>query len=94
MTLAWAGTQSSLQPSPCRCVSKGEVLPIRSYTTADGLASGHVDPSSPILAGSSGSARLKDSTRFDGYPMAGFGPADRAFLETCSGVLRRHGTRP
>src|ERR1700733_6168979 len=72
---------------------EGELLPIRSYTTADGLASDHIDCIVPDSRGFIWFCTPEGLTRFDGYRMVSFGAADglphRAadtFLETRSGA--------
>jgi len=72
---------------------EGELLPIRSYTTADGLASDHIDCIVPDSRGFIWFCTPEGLTRFDGYRMVTFGTADglphRAvdtFLETRAGV--------
>jgi ligand-binding sensor domain-containing protein/signal transduction histidine kinase len=72
---------------------EGEVLPIRSYTTADGLASDHIDCIVPDSRGFIWFCTPEGLTRFDGYRMVGFGTADGlphrsvySFLATRSGA--------
>jgi ligand-binding sensor domain-containing protein len=72
---------------------EGEVLPIRSYTTADGLASDHIDCIVPDSRGFIWFCTPEGLTRFDGYRMVSFGTADGlphrsvdSFLETRSGA--------
>jgi signal transduction histidine kinase/streptogramin lyase len=72
---------------------QGELLPIRSYTTADGLAADHVDC---IVADSRGFIWFctpEGLSRFDGYHMVSFGTGDglphrevESFLEMRSGA--------
>jgi ligand-binding sensor domain-containing protein/signal transduction histidine kinase len=71
----------------------GELLPIRSYTTADGLASDHIDCIVPDSRGFIWFCTPEGLSRFDGYRIVNFGTsdglADRAvesFLETRSGA--------
>ena len=81
---------------------KGEVLPIRSYTTSDGLAADRIDCIVPDSRGFIWFCTPEGLTRFDGYRMVSFGAFDGlpsgavdSFLETRSGAyLRRHGSRP
>jgi ligand-binding sensor domain-containing protein len=72
---------------------EGEVLPIRSYTTADGLASDHVDCIVPDSRGFVWFCTPEGLSRFDGYRIVSFGAADGlphrsvdSFLETRSGA--------
>ncbi|HXM40286.1 MAG TPA: two-component regulator propeller domain-containing protein [Bryobacteraceae bacterium] len=72
---------------------EGELLPIRAYTTADGLAADHIDCIVPDSRGFVWFCTPEGLTRFDGYRMVGFGTReglpDRAvetFLETRSGA--------
>jgi ligand-binding sensor domain-containing protein/signal transduction histidine kinase len=72
---------------------EGEVLPIRSYTTADGLASDHIDCIVPDSRGFIWFCTPEGLTRFDGYRMVTFGTADGlphrsvdSFLATRSGA--------
>ena len=70
-----------------------EQLPIRSYTTADGLASDQIDCIVPDSRGFVWFCTPEGLTRFDGYRMVNFGTQDGlpdrgvdAFLETRSGA--------
>ena len=70
-----------------------ELLPIRSYTTADGLASNHIDCIVPDSRGFVWFCTPEGLTRFDGYRWVSFGTAEglpgasvEAFLETRSGA--------
>ncbi len=72
---------------------QAELLPIRTYTTSDGLASDHVDCIVPDSRGFIWFCTPEGLSRFDGYRMvaftAGDGLPDRyvnALLETRSGV--------
>jgi ligand-binding sensor domain-containing protein/signal transduction histidine kinase len=72
---------------------KGEVLPIRSYTTADGLAANRVDCIVPDSRGFIWFCTPEGLSRFDGYRIVSYGAADglpgrsvEAFLETRSGA--------
>jgi ligand-binding sensor domain-containing protein len=72
---------------------EGELLPIRSYTTADGLAADHIDCIVPDSRGFVWFCTPEGLTRFDGYRMVSFGIADglptsavETFLETRSGA--------
>ncbi|HTQ57410.1 MAG TPA: two-component regulator propeller domain-containing protein [Bryobacteraceae bacterium] len=67
----------------------GALLPIRSYTTADGLAAEHIDCVYPDSHGFVWFCTPEGLTRFDGYRMVSFGTADglahhgvQAILET------------
>jgi ligand-binding sensor domain-containing protein/signal transduction histidine kinase len=71
---------------------EGEVLPIRSYTTADGLASDHVDCIVPDSRGFIWFCTPEGLSRFDGYRFVTYGRREglphrdvNAFLETRSG---------
>jgi len=77
-----------------------EQLPIRSYTTADGLASDHIDCIVPDSRGFVWFCTPEGLTRFDGYRMVTFGTRDglpgraiQAFLETRT-LEHRTATRP
>ncbi|MGA2594101.1 MAG: two-component regulator propeller domain-containing protein, partial [Bryobacteraceae bacterium] len=70
-----------------------ELVPIRSYTTADGLASNHIDCIVPDSRGFVWFCTPEGLTRFDGYRWVSFGTAEglpgasvEAFLETRSGA--------
>ena len=72
---------------------EGEVLPIRSYTTADGLASDHIYCIVPDSRGFVWFCTPEGLSRFDGYRIVNFdttdGLPDRsvdAFLETRAGT--------
>jgi ligand-binding sensor domain-containing protein/signal transduction histidine kinase len=72
---------------------EGELLPIRSYTTADGLAADHIDCIVPDSRGFIWFCTPEGLTRFDGYRMVSFGTGDglptsavETFLETRSGA--------
>jgi ligand-binding sensor domain-containing protein/signal transduction histidine kinase len=72
---------------------KGEVLPIRSYTTSDGLAADRIDCIVPDSRGFIWFCTPEGLTRFDGYRMVSFGASDGlpsgavdSFLETRSGA--------
>ena len=52
------------------------MLPIRSYTTADGLASDHIACIVPDSRGFIWFCTSEGLTRFDGYRMVSFGTAD------------------
>jgi ligand-binding sensor domain-containing protein/signal transduction histidine kinase len=72
---------------------EGELLPIRSYTTADGLASDHIDCIVPDSRGFIWFCTPEGLTRFDGYRMVSFGTGDglpdravETFLETRAGA--------
>src|ERR1700691_2654756 len=71
----------------------GELLPIRSYTTADGLASDHIDCIVPDSRGFIWFCTPEGLSRFDGYRIISFGAGDGlpgravgSFLETRSGA--------
>jgi len=70
-----------------------EVLPIRSYTTVDGLAADRIDCIVPDSRGFVWFCTPEGLTRFDGYRMVSFGTADglpdrgvEDFLETRAGA--------
>ena len=72
----------------------GELLPIRAYTVADGLAADHVDCVLPDSRGFVWFCTAEGLTRFDGYRWVTFGPADglphqavQALLETPAGEM-------
>ncbi len=72
---------------------KGELLPIRSYTTADGLAADHIDCIVPDSRGFIWFCTPEGLTRFDGYRMVSFGTREglpgravETFLETRAGA--------
>ena len=74
------------------CV-EGEVLPIRSYTTADGLAANRVDCIVPDSRGFIWFCTPEGLSRFDGYRIVSYGTGDglpgrsaEAFLETHTGA--------
>ena len=70
---------------------RAELLPIRAYTTTDGLAAEHIDCIYPDSHGFIWFCTPEGLTRFDGYRMMSFGTADglahrgvQAILETRS----------
>ena len=72
---------------------EGELLPIRSFTTADGLASDHIYCIVPDSRGFIWFCTPEGLSRFDGYRIVSFGASDGlphrsvdSFLETRSGA--------
>src|SRR5579863_2129864 len=89
--MGWRGIFIAIVAFPL-CL-ESELLPIRSYTTADGLAADHVDNIVTDSRGFVWFCTPEGLSRFDGYRIVSFGRDDglpsrvaQAFLKTLSGA--------
>src|ERR1041385_2139004 len=74
------------------CLLRGELLPIRTYTTADGLASDHITCIVPDSRGFLWFCTPEGLSRFDGYHFVSYGSRDGLASNAVSRLIEtRHG---